>query len=86
MVTTLRGSWQRSAGWLLAITRLAVLLHRGKQQQALPKIQLTNKRRELTLTLPKNWLAEHPLTAADLEDEQQYLNSLQIEFSFRSKK
>lgn len=85
LISNLRGSWQGSAAWLLAIIRLAVLLHRGKQQKALPKIALSCRQRKLTLTLPKNWLTDHPLTAADLEDEQQYLTSLNIEFHFQAR-
>ncbi|PCI07157.1 exopolyphosphatase, partial [bacterium] len=66
LVGALRSSWQPGASWLLVIIRLAVLLHRGRQQQALPKIELTSEKQTLTLTLPKHWLADHPLTAADL--------------------
>lgn len=79
-----RGSWQRSTAWLLAIIRLSVLLHRGKRQQAVPPMELTCKKQTLTLILPKNWLEEHPLTAADLEDERHYLRSYDIELLFKS--
>ncbi len=55
--------------------RLAVLLHRGRSPGALPDIDLHARARTLEVAFPKGWLAEHPLTAADLEQESEYLQA-----------
>ena len=65
--------WHIKAQFLIVILRLAVLLHRGRSAQALPKIELTPRARALDIAVPKGWLDSHPLTAADLENEIEYL-------------
>ncbi|MBP6627116.1 MAG: hypothetical protein KA187_06835 [Arenimonas sp.] len=56
------------------ILRLAVLLHRGHDREALPEMQLRlDGPTAATLALPKAWLDAHPLTRADLESERDYL-------------
>lgn len=67
--------WHIKAEYLIAILRLAVLLHRGRSPIALPRIDLSAKGRSLEVVFPKNWLDEHPLTAADLESEVDYLKT-----------
>lgn len=67
--------WHLKAEFLTVLLRLAVLLHRGRGPRALPPIQLKPKGRSLAVTFPKGWLAEHPLTAADLEQEVGYLQA-----------
>jgi exopolyphosphatase/guanosine-5'-triphosphate,3'-diphosphate pyrophosphatase len=61
--------WHLKAEFLIVLLRLAVLLHRGRGPRALPQIVLKPKGRSLAVAFPKGWLAEHPLTAADLEQE-----------------
>lgn len=67
--------WHLKAEYLIAVLRLAVLLHRGRSPIALPRIELSAKGRSLEAAFPKNWLDEHPLTAADLESEVEYLKA-----------
>lgn len=67
--------WHLKAEYLIVILRLAVLLHRGRSPIALPRIELSAKGRSLEVAFPKNWLDEHPLTAADLESEVDYLKA-----------
>jgi exopolyphosphatase/guanosine-5'-triphosphate,3'-diphosphate pyrophosphatase len=67
--------WHIKAEYLIVILRLAVLLHRGRSAIALPRIELSAKGRSLEVAFPKNWLDEHPLTAADLESEMDYLKA-----------
>ena len=55
------------------LLRLAVLLHRGRSAEALPKIELVARGRTLELDFPARWLKEHPLTVADLQLEIEYL-------------
>jgi exopolyphosphatase/guanosine-5'-triphosphate,3'-diphosphate pyrophosphatase len=67
--------WHLKAGSLIVLLRLAVLVHRGRSPVALPDINLHAKGRTLEVVFPKGWLAEHPLTAADLEQEVDYLQA-----------
>jgi exopolyphosphatase / guanosine-5'-triphosphate,3'-diphosphate pyrophosphatase len=77
---------QQQAGYLLAILRLAVILCRRRCDDVLPSYQChisdqANKN-EMLLSLPKDWLEQHPLIADELKHENQYLHviglSLQI--------
>jgi exopolyphosphatase/guanosine-5'-triphosphate,3'-diphosphate pyrophosphatase len=67
--------WHLKAEFLIVLLRLAVLLHRGRGPRALPEIDLQPRGRFLEVTFPKGWLAEQPLTAADLEQEIEYLRA-----------
>jgi exopolyphosphatase/guanosine-5'-triphosphate,3'-diphosphate pyrophosphatase len=67
--------WHARAEFLVVLLRLAVLLHRGRGPRALPEIGLHARGRSLEVEFPKGWLAEHPLTAADLEQEAGYLQA-----------
>ena len=67
--------WHIKAEYLIVLLRLAVLLHRGRSSVALPGINLRPKGRTLELAFPKGWLDEHPLSAADLETEIDYLKA-----------
>lgn len=65
--------WDRDAWYLIVLLRLAVLLHRGRSDAALPPIELTAGNRSLEIRFPARWLRDHPLTAADLQQEVDYL-------------
>ncbi|HEX7417421.1 MAG TPA: exopolyphosphatase [Steroidobacteraceae bacterium] len=65
--------WDRQALYLIVLLRLAVLLHRGRSDVALPAIELVPRSRSLEIRFPARWLADHPLTAADLQQEIAYL-------------
>jgi exopolyphosphatase / guanosine-5'-triphosphate,3'-diphosphate pyrophosphatase len=65
--------WHVKAESLIVLLRLAVLLHRGRGPRALPAIELKVRGRTLEANFPKGWLAAHPLTGADLEQEAEYL-------------
>jgi len=67
--------WHLKAELLIVLLRLAVLLHRGRAAQALPEILAKARGRSLELAFPKGWLADHPLTAADLELEVEHLRA-----------
>ena len=55
------------------ILRIAILLHRSRSTDALPKILLQTRGRSLTVRFPPQWLGQHPLTEADLQQEARYL-------------
>ena len=67
--------WHLKAEFLIVLFRLAVLLHRGRGTRALPEIDLLPKGRSIEAVFPKGWLEEHPLTAADLEQEVEFLRA-----------
>lgn len=67
--------WHIKAQFLIVLLRLAVLLHRGRSAEVLPKLELLPKPRALDIAFPKGWLEAHPLTATDLENEIEYLKS-----------
>ena len=58
---------------LALILRLAVMLNRSRTPAALPPIAVTATEKGLNLSFPRGWLAAHPLTAADLAQEREYL-------------
>ncbi len=67
--------WHLKAELLIVLLRLAVLLHRGRGPRALPEIDLVARGRSLDVAFPKGWLAAHPLTAVDLDQEIGYLQA-----------
>jgi len=74
--------WHLKAESLIVLLRLAVLLHRGRNANAVPPIDLQAKARTLELSFPKGWLDAHPLTAADLEQEVEYLKAIGFKLRF----
>ncbi len=71
-IDELRGSPALIA--LCVMLRLAVVLHRGRADNALPAFWVVPiGTGEIKLSFPRKWLAEHPLTKLDLEQESEYL-------------
>jgi exopolyphosphatase/guanosine-5'-triphosphate,3'-diphosphate pyrophosphatase len=68
--------WDERAIYLILILRLAVLLHRDRSEAPIPDVTLTGKPRTLELRFRIRSFREHPLTAADLNDEIDYLRAL----------
>ncbi len=69
--------------WLLCILlRLSALLHRSRLTTALPDINLALTDSKVVISFPTNWLDEHPLTFADLEQEKQYLKTVGCNLKF----
>ena len=64
---------------LCLLLRLAVLLHRSHSSVELPVIRLQAKTNNVQLTFPDDWLNQHPLTAADLNDEIEIFKSVRYE-------
>jgi len=65
--------WHIKAEYLIVLLRLSVLVHRGRSAEALPRIDLRVKGRSLEIAFPRGWIEDHPLTAADLEQEIDFL-------------
>lgn len=66
---------------LLVLLRIAVLICRSRSEAPLPQVSLQANDRGWTLRFPQDWLADHPLTRADLNDEIKMLKQLNIELS-----
>ena len=70
---------------LCVLLRLAVVLHRGRSENALPAFWVApTGDGEIRLTFPKRWLAEHPLTRLDLEQESEYLGVIPLKLAVAS--
>jgi exopolyphosphatase/guanosine-5'-triphosphate,3'-diphosphate pyrophosphatase len=68
---------------LAMLLRLSVVLHRSRTSQPLPHVDLTVADKRITLDFPKEWLKRHPLTELDLDQEAQYLKTVDYELVIR---
>jgi exopolyphosphatase/guanosine-5'-triphosphate,3'-diphosphate pyrophosphatase len=76
-------TWDPRLPLLLALLRLAVVLHRSRSPDPLPPFGVKAGRRKLRLKFPEGWLDAHPLTHADLETESNYLAALDLSLGCR---
>lgn len=67
--------WRLPLFKLVVLLRLAVLLNRTRSAVELPKIVLKPGNDVLHVHFPAGWLDDNPLTAADLEQEQAWLQA-----------
>ena len=70
--------WDRQALYLIVVMRLAVLLHRGRGRDELPRMRLSVRGKSVRLAFPARWLRDHPLTLADLQQEVLYLRAVGV--------
>ena len=68
---------------LSVLLRLAVLLCRGRNDKPYPNFVLQMDGGALKLEMPDSWLKKHPLTSADLKDEQMFLDEIGLDFSYQ---
>jgi len=61
-----------------ALLRLAVLMHRSHEADAIPALKLTAAGSTLALTLPKRWLDTRPLLREDLTGEPEDIAGLGV--------
>jgi exopolyphosphatase/guanosine-5'-triphosphate,3'-diphosphate pyrophosphatase len=75
--------WNVDALILTLILRLSVLLHRNRQEQDKTDFKISISKSKVRLQFPDHWLAQAPLTHADLIQEAVYLKSagFKLEFS-----
>jgi exopolyphosphatase/guanosine-5'-triphosphate,3'-diphosphate pyrophosphatase len=64
------------------LLRMAVLLHRSRLPQALPPLRWDAGSDALRVSFPRGWLDEHPLTEADLQEEQNYLTRVGLTLTY----
>jgi len=65
--------WPDTLLRLCVLLRLAVRLHRSRSPRGLPSFELKIADDGLTVRLPGTWLERHPLSSADLEEEDGFL-------------
>lgn len=69
---------------IAVILRLAVLLHRGREQALSTSLQVSVENgHQLKLVFKPNWIEQNPLTEADLRQEQAWLKLIGIKLSFK---
>jgi exopolyphosphatase/guanosine-5'-triphosphate,3'-diphosphate pyrophosphatase len=65
---------------MIRLLRIAVLLNRGRIPIKLPAVQIeVDAAEDMTLEISQDWLDNHPLTAADLEQEAELIGSVGYE-------
>ncbi len=74
--------WRVPALRLAILLRLAVLLNRSRSPIDMPPVALEVNRKTLRLEFNAAWLAENPLTVADLEREIGYLGAVGYTLGF----
>ena len=67
---------------LIAILRLGVLLNIKRQDDILPNIEIKVKNNSIRLTFPDGWLENKPIFSADLTNEAQYIQALDLQLRF----
>jgi exopolyphosphatase/guanosine-5'-triphosphate,3'-diphosphate pyrophosphatase len=69
-------SWREPALRLLMLLRLAVVLNRSRKKVAIVPVSLRVDDDSLAIRFDSDWLADNPLTIADLEREQEFLREV----------
>ncbi len=75
-------SMSDSALHLAIILRLAVKLHRARSRLPLPEVSVSVRDTAMKVQFPSGWLEQHPLTAADLSREGDYLHGIGFRASY----
>ena len=78
---TLPEYWHKAAPRLAILLRLAALLNRSRVPST-ADFELNVKGKSLDMRFPPEWLDDHPLTQADLEQEANYLKQAGYELTF----
>jgi len=74
--------WNDAARPLAVLLRLAIVLNRSRHANSPPEIKLGLSNSRVDLRFPRQWLENHPLTAADLEQEASHLGAAGIELTY----
>lgn len=73
--------WQGRLRRLAVILRLAVLLHRGRDDRNVPKLTARARGASLQLRISRGWINKFPLTHADLIEEKQLIRGSGVRLS-----
>jgi exopolyphosphatase/guanosine-5'-triphosphate,3'-diphosphate pyrophosphatase len=82
-VAMLPSRWQEQAVYMIVILRIAILINRDRIPKELPDIKTQGDDGALKIQFDEKWLEEHPLTGAELEQEQSYLKVLKIKVNIK---
>jgi exopolyphosphatase/guanosine-5'-triphosphate,3'-diphosphate pyrophosphatase len=82
-VAMLPARWQEQAVYMIVILRIAILINRDRIPKELPDIKTQGDDGALKIQFDEKWLEEHPLTGAELEQEQSYLKVLKIKVNIK---
>ncbi|BBA32294.1 Ppx/GppA phosphatase [Methylocaldum marinum] len=74
--------WNEAGQLLAVLLRLAILLNRSRHRNPPPDIKFSLGDSRVDLRFPKQWLENHPLTAADLLQEAGNLGAADIELIY----
>ncbi len=66
---------RQGARRLCILLRLAVLMHRGRSASGKPMLLLDANNDDVRVNIPTDWLENHPLTRAELEEEAERLQA-----------
>lgn len=78
----LAAPWNVAGRPMAILLRLAILLNRSRHSEPLPAIGLALTDTRIELRFPPDWLDDHPLTGADLEQEADNMSLAGIEMRF----
>ena len=80
-IEQLPARWQDQAMYMIVILRMAILINRDRVPKKLPDIKIEDNKGALKIIFDQSWLEAHPLTGAELEQEQNYLKALKVKVS-----
>ncbi len=81
-VKRLPKSWHLKTWRLITLLRLAVLLNRSRAPNDLPILEVSVSGETLSIRFPEGWMEQHPLTLADLQQEENFLRKSPISLEF----
>lgn len=76
--------YRQLARYITALLRLAVLFRRARRAESLPPMKLSASSQRLRLKLPLAWFEQHPLSEADLQQEQSPMADLGLKLDVSS--
>jgi exopolyphosphatase/guanosine-5'-triphosphate,3'-diphosphate pyrophosphatase len=82
IVTQLPQGWHRKTWRLILLLRLAVVLHRTRAPDDVPIMMASVEGETLRVVFPPGWLQEHPLTLADLRQEEALLRKIPVALEY----
>ena len=80
-IEQLPARWQTHAMYMIVILRMAILINRDRIPKKIPDIKIEDKKGVLSIQFDPSWLEAHPLTGAELEQEQNHLKVLKVKVS-----
>ncbi len=83
LIDQLPSRWKEQAMYMIVILRLAILINRDHVPKKIPPINTYEIEGNLEIHFAQEWLTKHPLTEAELEQEENYLKNLSVNIKVR---